>query len=58
MSNGLGPLVWFTSTGVQTVRVQTWEDGFSIDQLVLSPSTYLTTAPGPARDDATVLPES
>ena len=56
--NGLGPLVKFTSTGTQTVRVQTREDGFSIDQIVLSPSTYLMTAPGPPRDDTTVLPES
>jgi len=56
--NGLGPLLQFARTGMQTVRVQTREDGFSIDQIVLSPSTYLTTAPGPATDDATVLPES
>jgi hypothetical protein len=56
--NGLGPLVQFTTTGLQTVRVQTREDGFSIDQIVLSPSSYLITAPGPARDDVTVLPES
>ena len=56
--NGLGPLVKFTTTGMQTVRVQTREDGFSIDQIVLSPSTYLMTAPGPVRDDMTVLPES
>jgi hypothetical protein len=56
--NGLGPLVRFATTGNQTIRVQTREDGFSIDQIVLSPSTYLTIAPGPARDDTTILPES
>jgi hypothetical protein len=55
--NGLGPLVKFATTGRQTVRVQTREDGFSIDQIVLSPSTYLMTAPGPVRDDTTILPE-
>ena len=56
--NGLGPLVQFATTGVQTVRVQTREDGFSVDQIVLSPSTYLMTAPGPAHDDTAILPES
>jgi hypothetical protein len=55
--NGLGPLVKFATTGAQTVRVQTREDGFSIDQIVLSPATYLMVAPGPPRDDTTVLPE-
>jgi endonuclease/exonuclease/phosphatase family metal-dependent hydrolase len=41
----LGPTVYFAATGTQRMRVQTREDGLSIDQLVLSPSTYLTLAP-------------
>ncbi|MGH9371475.1 MAG: hypothetical protein ACRD15_08095 [Vicinamibacterales bacterium] len=30
----------------------------SIDQIVLSPATYLTSAPGTAKNDTTILPES
>ena len=32
-----GPLVYFASTGVQTMRVQTREDGLSIDHMNLTP---------------------
>ena len=41
----LGPLVYFSTTGTQTIRVQTREDGLSVDQIVLSPSSYLAAAP-------------
>lgn len=41
----LGPTIRFAASGTQRLRVQTREDGLSIDQIVLSPSTYLTTAP-------------
>ena len=53
----LGPLVMFDGTGFQTVRVQTREDGMSIDQVVLSPVAYLSDAPGAPRNDSTILPE-
>jgi hypothetical protein len=56
--NVLGPAVRFGATGLQTIRIQTVEDGVSIDQVVLSPSSYLTSAPGAWRDDTTILPES
>lgn len=51
----LGPLVYFQSTGTQTIRVQTREDGFSIDQIVLSPSQYLLSAPGALKNDGVIL---
>jgi endonuclease/exonuclease/phosphatase family metal-dependent hydrolase len=41
----LGPEIYFASTGTQTIRVQTREDGLAVDRIVLSPSTYLTTRP-------------
>jgi endonuclease/exonuclease/phosphatase family metal-dependent hydrolase len=41
----LGPTIYFGATGTQTVRVQTREDGLSIDQMVLSPFNYLAAAP-------------
>jgi len=54
----LGPTIYFASGGPQTVRIQTREDGLSIDQIVLSPDTYLTRSPGALRDDTTILPRS
>jgi glucose/arabinose dehydrogenase/PKD repeat protein len=54
-TNVLGPLIYFASTGPQTIRVQGREDGVSIDQIVLSPDTYLTTSPGTTKNDTTVL---
>jgi len=37
------------------VRIQVREDGVQFDQIVLSPTTYLNTAPGPASNDATIV---
>src|SRR6185503_2977212 len=50
-----GPTIAFDSTQ-QTLRVQVREDGLSIDQIVLSPVTYTTAAPGAAKNDTTILP--
>ena len=55
---GLGPLIYFGTSGPQTMRIQGREDGISIDQIVLSPSAYLTVAPGAAKNDTTILSES
>ncbi|HVI69916.1 MAG TPA: hypothetical protein VM656_00340, partial [Pyrinomonadaceae bacterium] len=52
----LGPTIFFQSTGTQTLRIQTREDGFSIDQIVLSPSTYLFNSPGALKNDVRILP--
>jgi acid phosphatase type 7 len=51
----LGPSVYFQNSGAHTMRVQIREDGLSIDQIVLSPSTYLTRAPGAVKNDNTIL---
>ena len=50
--------VEFPSDGARTIRIQTREDGVEIDQIVLSPSSYMNTAPGLSRDDSTILPRS
>jgi hypothetical protein len=47
----------FATGGSHTLRIQTREDGVSIDQVVLSPATYLTTAPGALANDATIVPK-
>ncbi|MEW6127531.1 MAG: endonuclease/exonuclease/phosphatase family protein, partial [Acidobacteriota bacterium] len=54
----MGPVIYFQTTGTQTLRVQAREDGFSIDQIVLSPQTYLNSSPGALRDDNTLLPST
>jgi endonuclease/exonuclease/phosphatase family metal-dependent hydrolase len=41
----LGPVIRFATTGTQRMRVQTREDGLAIDRIILSPSTYMNTAP-------------
>ena len=41
--------------GGQYLLIQTREDGVSIDQVVLSAEKYLTTRPGAAKNDATIL---
>jgi len=47
----------FATSGSHTVRVQTREDGVQLDQLILSPSTYLTAAPGSRTNDTTIVPK-
>jgi hypothetical protein len=54
----LGPLIYFPAGGAQTLRIQSREDGLRIDQVVLSPGTYLDRAPGALKNDATILPET
>ena len=51
----MGPDIYFATTGVQRIRVQSREDGFSIDQIVLSASTPVRS-PGALKNDTTILP--
>jgi Carbohydrate binding module (family 6) len=48
--------VRFATGGSHTVRIQTREDGVSLDQVVLSPITYRSVAPGQVMGDATIVP--
>jgi phosphatidylserine/phosphatidylglycerophosphate/cardiolipin synthase-like enzyme len=52
-----GPLIYFANSGTHTIRVQVREDGFSIDQIVLSRDTFLNTSPGANKADNTILTE-
>ena len=54
--NGLGPLVSFETSGTQTVRVQLREDGINLDQIALSPQSYITNSPGAFKNDSVILP--
>ncbi len=47
--------VRFAGSGAHTIRVQTREDGVQIDQIVLSPDTYASSAPGSVLNDATIV---
>ena len=48
--------VTFATSGTHTLRIQVREDGVQLDQIVLSPTTYLTTAPGSVTNDSTIVP--
>ena len=54
----LGAEVRFPTTGTRVIRIQNREDGFFIDQIVLSPGRYLDGAPGANKNDGTILPAS
>jgi hypothetical protein len=54
----LGPNVYFANSGSHTLRVQQREDGAIVDQIVISPDTYLSAAPGARLNDTTILAES
>ena len=51
----LGPDVYFETSGTQTIRIQVREDGFGIDEVVLSPSNYLATSPGALKNDTHIV---
>jgi hypothetical protein len=55
--NPLGPTIYFATTGTQRIRLQTREDGLSIDQIVLSAGKYLTSAPGATKNDTVIVPK-
>jgi hypothetical protein len=43
---------------VQTIRIQQREDGVRIDQVVISADRYAASAPGTAKQDATIVPSA
>jgi regulation of enolase protein 1 (concanavalin A-like superfamily) len=47
--------VTFASGGSHTLRIQFREDGVQLDQIVLSPTTYLNSSPGPVTNDNTIV---
>jgi hypothetical protein len=49
--------VTFPTTGARTLRIQVREDGVQVDQIVLSPATYLNQPPGSVTNDKTVVPK-
>ena len=53
-----GTPVYFATSGTHTIRVQRREDGISLDQIVVSPATFFTSAPGTTKNDTTILPKS
>jgi hypothetical protein len=43
--------------GWQEIQIMLREDGVEFDQIVLSPERYLTNAPGPVKNDSTMVPK-
>ena len=54
----VGPDIYFATSGTHTLRIQQREDGTAIDQIVLSPDTYVRAVPGAVRNDMTHLASS
>jgi hypothetical protein len=54
---GIAEPISFSRSGLQTIRIQQREDGVGWDQLILS-SAAKTTAPGPGKNDVTIIDES
>jgi hypothetical protein len=48
--------IHFGRSGPQTLRIQVREDGVQLDQIVLSPVTYLTASPGALKNDTVIVP--
>jgi hypothetical protein len=49
--------VTFDDNPTHMLRIQVREDGVAFDQIVLSPVTYATAAPGPVGGDHTIIPK-
>jgi hypothetical protein len=56
----MGAKIYFNTTGSQTLRIQSREDGLSIDQIILSPnsSTFLNASPGALKNDTKIYAET
>lgn len=54
---GQAARVRFATAGPHTLRVQLREDGVDIDQIVLSPATWFSSAPGTLTNDTTIVPK-
>jgi hypothetical protein len=52
---GSAPPIYFAATGPQRIRLQPREDGLSIDQIVISPVTWLEARPGATKNDTTIV---
>ena len=52
----LGPVVSFSQSGPQRLRIQMREDGLGIDQIVLSAVEYITASPGSTKNDTVIVP--
>ena len=50
-----GAQMRFASAGPHTIRISVREDGVQLDQIVLSPSRYLTTSPGALKNDTVIV---
>jgi hypothetical protein len=55
--NAFAAPIYFAKSGPQTIRVSRREDGMMIDQVVLSAEKYFSAAPGPLKNDSTIVPK-
>jgi HKD family nuclease len=57
-ANVMGPHIYFGTSGTHTVRIQVREDGLSIDEVMLSPSSFLSSSPGLLKNDTNTYAQS
>ena len=50
-----GPDIYFATTGPHTMRIQVRTDGTILDQIVISPDTWVRTSPGTLKYDTAIL---
>jgi phosphatidylserine/phosphatidylglycerophosphate/cardiolipin synthase-like enzyme/regulation of enolase protein 1 (concanavalin A-like superfamily) len=55
-SGVMGAPIYFDTAAPQTMRIQSREDGLSIDQIILSPATgfFFNSSPGALKNDTTI----
>jgi len=54
----MGRDIIFQNPGPHTIRLQIREDGVSVDQIMLSPSKFLKSAPGALKADTMIYPQA
>jgi len=50
-------MLGFGTAGSHTIRISVREDGVQLDQIVLSPSRFLSNSPGVLRNDTVIVPK-
>jgi hypothetical protein len=54
----MGDVVYFSTSGLQKIRLQQREDGIMWDQIVLSAATYQGRRPGDTKSDDFIVPDT
>lgn len=56
--SALGPPIYFSTSGLQTMRIQQREDGVMWDQIVLTSGEFYNSRPGATKNDTSIVPST